>query len=109
MSAPAQVGGRIATRVLQRLALSPGRAVTQEALVVAAYGDDPSGGPEDPLGVIRIIVSRLRKRLPEHGIETVWGVGYRMSEEAAAAVEIPDDRRVILARADDGSATWTDQ
>lgn len=58
-----------------------GGLVTREALIDLLYGDDPNGGPEDPLDSIKIFIHKIRKKiivaeLPIR-IDTVWGQGWR--------------------------------
>lgn len=67
-------------KLLNRLADRFGRVVSYDALSDACYGDDPNGGPENPMSVIKSLVCQWRHKLPDVGldIETVVGAGYRM-------------------------------
>ncbi|MBI1246137.1 MAG: hypothetical protein GC202_14140, partial [Alphaproteobacteria bacterium] len=55
-------------------------AATMERLHADVYGLDPNGGPE--LKIIDVHICKLRKKLGDIEIETVWGSGYRLSAEA---------------------------
>ena len=57
--------------------------VSREAAMVALYED---GGPDIEINIINVRVCTMRAKLKPFGIgiETVWGVGYRMSPEAKA-------------------------
>jgi DNA-binding response OmpR family regulator len=54
--------------------------VTRDALVDAAL--DPAH--EGSRRTLDVHISRLRSKLGEHAtrLETVWGIGYRLSEDA---------------------------
>lgn len=65
-----------------------GRPAGHDYLIDVMYGADPSGGPDDPNGTIKVQISKLRKALHESDlpwdIETIWGVGYEFVENVAA-------------------------
>lgn len=85
--------------VLRRLVEARGAVVATEALLYAAYGEREDGGPGDALGVLQVLLCRLRKRLPEGAIRTEWGVGYSLDPALAAALRGRfDDAHVVLAR-----------
>ena len=72
--------GPIERRLFNALAERPGRWIPNRTLVNAAYFDDPTGGPDDAVGSIKVILSGLRRRLDAVGliIETKRsGVGQR--------------------------------
>ena len=54
-------------QIVDVLARAYPRDLDIQQLVCAMYSDDPAGGPDDPEGVIRVLVSRLRVLLPEYG------------------------------------------
>ena len=64
--------------ILSTLARRKGAAVTRDALVETAL--DPSR--DSSRRTLDVHISRLRAKLGEHGaqVETVWGIGYRLSE-----------------------------
>ena len=71
---------RVEFGILAALARRAGEAVTRASLVENVL-DPERDGTERTLDVH---VSRLRKKLgPDHSIETVWGIGYRIRPAAA--------------------------
>jgi DNA-binding response OmpR family regulator len=66
--------------IISLLARRKGSAVTRDALVDAAL--DPAH--EGSRRTLDVHISRLRSKLGEHAtrLETVWGIGYRLSEDA---------------------------
>lgn len=80
-----------AARILHRLALSEGRAVSFEALEAAAEFDGLSGGRN----ALKCAVRRLRAGLDAAGcpivISTFRGIGYML--EAAPELTLPGRRR----------------
>jgi DNA-binding response OmpR family regulator len=60
--------GPIERRLFNALAERPGRWITNRTLVNAAYFDDPTGGPDDADGSIKVILSHLRRRLDAAGL-----------------------------------------
>ena len=64
--------------ILSVLARRKGAAVTREALVEAAL--DPA--QDSSRRTLDVHISRLRNKLGEHAeqLQTVWGIGYRLSE-----------------------------
>jgi DNA-binding response OmpR family regulator len=72
---------RVELGLLSALAKRPGSAMTRRALMEAAL-DPERQGTERTLDVH---ISRLRKKLGLEGwrIETVWGIGYRLSDAKA--------------------------
>lgn len=38
-----------------------------EAFISELYGNDPNGGPEDPMQVVRVRIMQLRRLLPHYG------------------------------------------
>jgi len=61
--------------VLSFLVLQRGKVVTREQLMVHIWNDKPSGGER----TVDTIIRRLRLKLPELGLETCYGYGYRIS------------------------------
>jgi DNA-binding response OmpR family regulator len=57
------------------------RLASKEALHLALYGNDPDGGAA--IKIIDVMVHKLRRKLAAQDIqiETVWGMGYRLSDE----------------------------
>lgn len=85
--------------ILRRLAEARGRIVTVEALVFAAYGADPDGGPDDPGAIVRVLLCKLRQRLPPGALWNQWGVGYGLDPAVGARfLRAADDAHVVLAR-----------
>jgi DNA-binding response OmpR family regulator len=68
--------------VMRRMAQAQGRIVRIEALLGAMY---PVAQPDDALGVLRVTILRLRRRLPEGAIATHVGEGYSLAPEVGAA------------------------
>ena len=66
--------------IISLLARRKGSAVTRDGLVDAAL--DPAH--EGSRRTLDVHISRLRSKLGEHAtrLETVWGIGYRLSEDA---------------------------
>ena len=63
--------------VLAMLALRANRAVSADELIDGLYAERP---PQSAAKNVQLHVSRLRRKLgPVHCVETVWGVGYRLS------------------------------
>ena len=87
-------------RLLVRLAAAGGRVVTYDALLHAIYADAPEGGPENALGVLRVLITKWRRRLPAGAIINQHGVGYQLAPEAVPewARREADDCHVMLAR-----------
>lgn len=56
--------------------------VTNSRLIDVLYGDDPDGGPETADVVVKVVVSRIRKKIKKAGlhwtIETFAAQGYRL-------------------------------
>lgn len=67
--------------VLAALARRPGMAISRRQLVERALPEEREGGTR----TLDVHISRIRKKLGEAGdlIETVWGIGYRLAEEAS--------------------------
>lgn len=60
--------------------------VTKESLYVGVYGDRIDTAP-DPK-ITDVFICKIRPKLARHGlkIETIWGVGYRLTPESKAKV-----------------------
>lgn len=56
------------------------RAFSREDLLVRVWGDDYFGSDR----AVDDLVKRLRKKLPDLPLETVWGYGYRLRDEEEA-------------------------
>jgi two-component system response regulator MtrA len=67
---------RVEFELLAALARRPREAVTRQWLVEHVLDPDREGTER----TLDVHVSRLRRKLgPVHCVETVWGVGYRLS------------------------------
>lgn len=53
--------------LIETLARAYPRRVTIEHLVDQLFDDDPDGGPDNPVHVVRVHINRLRKKLPKYG------------------------------------------
>jgi len=72
---------RVEYEFLVALARRPGVAVTRKWLCEHVLDPERDGGERS----LDAHVSRLRKKLgPEHAIETVWGIGYRLGPGGAS-------------------------
>ncbi len=62
------------------------RLATYQYLITALYGDDPTGGPDNPDNTIKVQVTRMRKHLAPMGVkvETLWGEGYFIDDKSKA-------------------------
>lgn len=92
MSSCHTAGARL--RLLTRLAVAKGRIVPHGTLALAVYGD---AGPDDAEGVLRVMLCKLRKTLPEGAIRTHRGVGYSLDPAVAATLQGVDDRLLVPA------------
>lgn len=70
---------RVEFDLLERLANRPGTAVSRRALADYALEDPEERGDR----TLDVHISRIRKKLGEASghLETVWGVGYRLTDE----------------------------
>lgn len=64
--------------IADMLMARPGSVVRIDAIVGRLYGVNPDGGPDDPMNVIRAMVSRLRRK--GFHIQNLHGIGYRIHE-----------------------------
>lgn len=91
--------GRYATgmqaRLLERLVRAEGAIVPYESMIAAAYGLSGDREPEDPMCVIRVILTRLRKHLPPGAIRNHRGIGYTLDPAAAATLPKRDKRLLV--------------
>ena len=63
--------------LLQVLANAKGRTVRHQALWNALYSLRPdSNMPNDE--IVKVFLSKVRRKLKHHTIEAEWGVGYRL-------------------------------
>lgn len=70
-----------------------GAILTYPEIIEAMYGDDDGGGPDDPVGVIRVVVCRLRKQIAKIGLNITSNYqGYEL-------VPLPFDYRAHIALA----------
>jgi len=60
--------------VLDRLALRPGTVVSKAQIEDALY----SFGSEVESNTVEVYVSRLRRKIGQHRVQTVRGLGYRL-------------------------------
>jgi DNA-binding response OmpR family regulator len=81
-------------RLATRLAMADGRFVPMEALLLAVYGADE---PFDAASSVRVMLSRLKARLPEGALRNVRGVGYALDPAAAKSLPEVDDRILVPA------------
>ncbi|MFD1019966.1 response regulator transcription factor [Thalassobacillus hwangdonensis] len=63
--------------MLQILVRQPNRAFSREELLMRVWGEDYFGSDR----AVDDLVKRLRKKLPDLPLETVWGHGYRLKKE----------------------------
>ncbi|SEA73416.1 two-component system, OmpR family, response regulator CssR [Thalassobacillus cyri] len=63
--------------MLKLLAQNPNRAFSREELLVKVWGEDYFGSDR----AVDDLVKRLRKKLVDIPLETVWGYGYRLRED----------------------------
>lgn len=61
--------------------------VTKAGAMVALYSDRPNEEPE--IKIIDVFICKVRKKIERFGIEieTIWGLGYRMSPAAKAVAK----------------------
>ncbi len=71
-------------RLLERLIEAKGRVVTRDELLRDVWGYDFLGETR----TVDVHVTRLRKKLRSPVIDTVIGMGYRLSKEAATALAV---------------------
>lgn len=83
---------RLGDRVLTRLALAAGRAVRDDALLIACYGDDE---PPSGKNAVQVTVCRLKKSLPPGAITRLRGVGYRLDPAVARSLPKVDERLMV--------------
>ncbi|HEX6594144.1 MAG TPA: response regulator transcription factor [Bacillota bacterium] len=60
--------------LLLLLAEHPNRAFSRDELLTYVWGDDYVGSDR----AVDDLVKRIRKKIPQHSLETVWGYGYRL-------------------------------
>lgn len=63
--------------LLLMLAKNPERAFSREELLAHVWGNDYFGSDR----AVDDLVKRIRKKIPEINLETVWGHGYRLSDQ----------------------------
>jgi DNA-binding response OmpR family regulator len=86
--------GLSAAMAVLLLALYRARSASKESLFEVyetaprKAGRPPAGRDTDPLKVIDVQLSHIRKRITRHGIiiETLWGIGYRLTPDGKAIV-----------------------
>lgn len=61
--------------LLERLVQFPGKVVTRRQCLDAIYANEPDGGPEGALSVLKSCVHYLRKKSP-WPIRNIYGLGY---------------------------------
>lgn len=59
--------------------------VPSEAILAELYGHLRDGGPESALGVVRVMVHKLRKSLGAGTIENLHGGGYKLTDDGVKA------------------------
>jgi hypothetical protein len=82
------------------LALSRRQLVSMDHILFALYGNRMDGGPDDPAGSFRVMLTRLRKKLAPMGITIeVAARGYHSpSYYAIRGVELSAIRRAFAER-----------
>jgi len=60
--------------MLRLFAENPNRAFSREELLVAIWGEDYFGSDR----AVDDLIKRIRKKVPDIPLETVWGYGYRL-------------------------------
>ncbi len=70
-------------KLLQTLAEQPNRAFSRDELLNLVWGDDYFGSDR----AIDDLVKRLRRKMSELPVETVWGHGYRLRMEEGGTVK----------------------
>lgn len=68
---------QVEAKIFLILRSANGRVVPKEIIMSRAYSDRNVNEWPEPK-VIDVYISKIRKKLPEHRISTVWGVGYSM-------------------------------
>lgn len=63
--------------MLHLFAENPNRAFSREELLLQIWGDDYFGSDR----AVDDLVKRIRKKLPDIPLETVWGFGYRLRKD----------------------------
>ncbi len=63
--------------MLLLLAQNPNRAFSREELLLNIWGNDYFGSDR----AVDDLVKRIRKKLPDIPLETVWGFGYRLRKD----------------------------
>lgn len=63
--------------VLEKLATRPGQIVNKEALDQALYSFDDEVGSN----TLEVYISRIRKKIGKHHVQTIRGLGYRLLNE----------------------------
>jgi hypothetical protein len=61
-------------KLLNTLLCRQGEIVSQDEITTALWGDDPDGGPDNPIGVIKTVIYQMRRF--GWPIQTYWGRGY---------------------------------
>ncbi|MGK5678639.1 BTAD domain-containing putative transcriptional regulator [Actinoplanes sp. URMC 104] len=85
----ADLGGPLPRRLVTALLAAEGRAVTEEALAEAVWGDD---APVNPSSSIQVYVSRLRRVLGRSALPRA-GEGYRLAADDTDAARFAADVR----------------
>lgn len=67
--------------ILGMLERAEGTTVTRDQINAEVYGD----GKEGNSNVIEVLVSRIRKKMPERKILTVRGIGYQLERDHGQA------------------------
>lgn len=73
-------------QLLAALYAAKGRCVTKDSLLTALYSDRPDAD-EPEIKIIDVFICKIRARLGAEVIETVWGRGYRLSEEGTRLLD----------------------
>lgn len=60
-----------------------GRPMTKSAIMNAVYG-----GPDEPQAkIIDVFICKIRHKMPQGSIATIWGAGHLLTEIGAAAID----------------------
>jgi len=77
---PFAVGTASEDRVLRVLYKRAPQGATKEQIYLALYADRHDCDLPDRDKIVDVFVCKLRKKLPQGSIETLWGRGYRLTD-----------------------------
>jgi hypothetical protein len=80
--------GKTTFALLVTFIVNWGRALTVPQLVPIIYGDDPDGGPLDPLNILHVMLWSLERHLTPFGLGLIrWRVGHYEIADMAEHLE----------------------